>query len=97
MTNSIKKILKEYLNEKNFLKYNEVLRMEIISFYVKKIQEKNSFFLYSNLIELLENVEIYLENKDIFVFNHFYDLCNKNYEPELLSRYLTDVYEKIIL
>lgn len=97
MKDSIKKILKEYLNEKNFSQYNEVLRQEIIRIFVKKIQEKNSFFLYSNLVELLESVENYLDSKDIMIFTRFYDLCKSEYESDELSRYLTDVYEKMIV
>lgn len=96
MNNSVAKILIKNLNEKNFVGYNEVLRNEIISIFVKKIQEKDSFFLYSNLVELLESVENYLDTDDIFIFENFYDICKSEDEPSTISRYLTDVYEKII-
>ena len=96
MNNSLKKILKQKLNEKDFEQYNEILKKEIIIIFVKKVQEKDSFFLYSNLVELLEYVEIYLEDNDIIIFTHFYDLCKRDYKSEDLSIYLTELYEKIV-
>ena len=97
MSEALKKVLLNCINEKNFLKYNELLKKQIIFYFVKKIQEKNKYFLYSNIVELLDCVEMYLSDNDIFIFNHFYDLCKKDYEPEVLSGYLTDVYEKIVV
>lgn len=97
MDNSIKKILKKYLEEKNFSKYNEVLEIEITSYFVDKIREKKPSYLYSTLVELLEIVEKYLDERDIIICTHFYDLCERDYTPEVLANYLTDVYEKIAL
>ncbi len=97
MNDSTKKILKSCLNKNKFVEYNEILRLEIICIFVTKIQEKNSFFLYSTIIELLENVEIYLAEKDIINCRYFYDILKKDYEPEVLAEYLTDLYQRMAI
>ena len=82
MEDSVKKILLKYIEEKDFSKYNDILVKEIISFFVKKIQGIDNSFVYSNLIELLENVEIYLDSSDTYIFNYFY--CQSYYDFSLL-------------
>ncbi len=97
MSDSIKKRLVEYIKEKNFFQYNDILRNEIIKFYVNKMQEKRQSFMYSTLPELLENVEQNLETDDINNFRYFYDLFKKDYEPIVLAKHLTEVYGKIFV
>ena len=95
MNNSFKLLLKTYLSNNQYEEYNEILRKEIISMYVNKIQEKNASFLYSNIIELLEAVDRYLDKEDILNFNYFYNLLKQDYEEKYLTEYLTRFYKKI--
>lgn len=95
MNNSLKIMLKNYMENKEYLKYNELLRQEIISIFVKKIQEIDSSFLYSSMVELLEVIEEKLTEEDSENFKYFYNLFKKDYEPKDLTEYLTKVYKKI--
>lgn len=96
MNNSIKTLLKEYLDKKEYDSYNEILKKEIIYFYVKKIQRKDENYLYSSLVELIDDAENYLSLKDIEILNKFYNLTKTNYDPEILSEKLIDIYVKMI-
>ena len=95
MNNPLQILLKNYLEMEEYTKYNELLRQEIISKYVKKVQEKDTFFLYSSMIELLESIEKNLSEKEISEFRYFYDLFKKDYSEKELSEILTEFYKNI--
>ena len=95
MNNPLQILLKNYIEMEEYTKYNELLRQEIISKYVKKVQEKDAFFLYSSMIELLESIEKNLSGKEISEFRCFYDLLKKDYSEKELSEILTEFYKNI--
>ena len=95
MNNPLQILLKNYIEMEEYTKYNELLRQEIISKYVKKVQEKDTFFLYSSMIELLESIEKNLSEKEISEFRYFYDLFKKDYSEKELSEILTEFYKNI--
>lgn len=95
MNNPLQILLKNYIEMEEYTKYNELLRQEIISKYVKKVQEKDAFFLYSSMIELLESIEKNLSEKEISEFRCFYDLLKKDYSEKELSEILTEFYKNI--
>lgn len=95
MNNPLQILLKNYLEMEEYTKYNELLRQEIISKYVKKVQEKDTFFLYSSMIELLEGIEKNLSEKEISEFRYFYNLLKKDYSEKELSEILTEFYKNI--
>ena len=95
MNNPLQILLKNYIEMEEYTKYNELLRQEIISKYVKKVQEKDAFFLYSSMIELLESIEKNLSEKEISEFRYFYDLFKKDYSEKELSDILTEFYKNI--
>lgn len=96
MNNSLILILKNYIENKEYSKYNELLRQEIISIFVSKIKVYDSTYMYSSMVELLETAEEYLGEKDILNIKHVYDLLKKDYKPEVLSGYLTETYKVIV-
>ena len=96
MNNSLILILKNCIENKEYSKYNEILRQELISIFVKKIQEIDSTYMYSSMVELLETSEEYLEEKDILNIKHVYDLFKRDYRPEVLSGHLTETYKIIV-
>ena len=95
MSNPLQILLKNYLEMEEYAKYNELLRQEIISKYVKKVQTKDAFFLYSSMVELLESIEKNLSEKEISEFRYFYDLLKKDYSEKELSEVLTEFYKNI--
>lgn len=95
MNNSIKNLLKEYLNNKEYDTYNNVLIKEITYVFVKKIQKIDNTFLYSSLVELLESAETYLSDYEVEILNKFYDLVKSNYPADVLAEELMEIYKKI--
>ena len=96
MSNPLKILLENYLEMEEYSKYNELLRQEIISKFVKKVQAKDSYFLYSSMVELLESIEKILSEKEISDFRYFYDLLKKDYSEKELSEILTEFYKNTI-
>lgn len=96
MNSSLILILKNYIENKEYSKYNELLRQEIISIFVNKIKKYDSTYMYSSMVELLETAEEYLEEKDILNIKHVYNLLKKDYRQEVLSGYLTETYKVIV-
>lgn len=94
MNSSIKNLLKQYLTNKEYDTYNDILIKEIIYSFVRKIKKREPQFLYSSLVELLEISDKYLEKKDIEILKSFYDLVKTNYQPEFLSEELMEIYIK---
>lgn len=97
MDDSLKKILKNALENKNYEKYNDILIKEITAIFVKKIKKYNEIFLYSNQLELLENSEIYLDIFEANICKEFYNIQKKDFEPNVLSELLMEIYEKICI
>lgn len=97
MDENIIKLLKNYLEKREYEKYNDILEKEIISIFVKKIQMHNDNFLYSNKVELLEFAEIYLDEYESEICRKFYNISKSGYESEILSEILMNIYEKIKL
>lgn len=93
MSNPLKILLENYLEMEEYSKYNELLRQEIISKFVKKVQSKEPYFLYSSMVELLESIEKNLSEKEISDFRYFYDLLKKDYSEKELSVILTEFYK----
>lgn len=96
MSNPLEILLENYLEMEEYSKYNELLRQEIISKFVKMVQAKDSYFLYSSMIELLESIEKNLSEKEISEFRNFYDLLKKDYSEKELSEILTEFYKNTI-
>ena len=72
MNERINLLLNEYLKENQYKEYNNVLKKEITIFFVKLIQKKNKNYLYGTFVELAEDVERYLEDKEVRLFNKYY-------------------------
>ena len=94
MSSSINILLKEYLEKKEYELYNEVLIKEISSIFVKKIKEKNKYFLYSNLVELQDSAFVYLNVNLANICRQFY-FITREYDSLKLSEKLMEIYEII--
>lgn len=90
-------LLKKYIENKEFDKYNSVIKKEIIKYFVEEIKKVDSNYLYSSMVELLEDIESYLEIDKVELFKYFYKINKEQYKDEILSNMLTDICQKIFL
>ena len=96
MKERINLLQNEYLKENQYKEYNNVLKKEIIIFFVKLIQKKNKNYLYGTFVELAEDVERYLEDKDVRLFNKYYGTLKLDIEDKELSERLLEIYDKLV-
>lgn len=96
MNERINLLLNEYLKENQYKEYNNVLKKEITIFFVKLIQKKNKNYLYGTFIELAEDVERYLEDKEVRLFNKYYGTLKLDIEDKELSERLLEIYDKLV-
>ena len=90
MNERINLLLNEYLKENQYKEYNNVLKKEITIFFVKLIQKKNKNYLYGTFVELAEDVERYLEDKEVRLFNKYYGTLKLDIEDKELSERLLE-------
>ena len=79
-----------------YKEYNNVLKKEITIFFVKLIQKKNTNYLYGTFAELAEDVERYLEDKEVRLFNKYYGTLKLDIEDKELSERLLEIYDKLV-
>lgn len=91
----IKEKLKEYLNNREYDKYNDVLIKEIKKKITEKIKEKSNMFEYSTLNETLEFAEKNCNEKLIVVIKDFYYAMKEEKEEEKLAEKLMEIYEEL--
>ncbi len=96
MNERINLLLNEYLKENQYKEYNNVLKKEITIFFVKLIQKKNKNYLYGTFVELAEDVERYLEDKEVRLFNKYYGTLKLDIEDKELSERLLEIYDKLV-
>ena len=96
MNERINLLLNEYLKENQYKEYNNVLKKEITIFFVKLIQKKNKNYLYGTFVELAEDVEKYLEDKEVRLFNKYYGTLKLDIEDKELSERLLEIYDKLV-
>lgn len=96
MNERINLLLNEYLKENQYKEYNNVLKKEITIFFVKLIQKKNKNYLYGTFVELAEDVERYLEDKEVRLFNKYYETLKLDIEDKELSERLLEIYDKLV-
>lgn len=96
MKERINLLLNEYLKENQYKEYNNVLKKEITIFFVKLIQKKNKNYLYGTFVELAEDVERYLEDKEVRLFNKYYGTLKLDIEDKELSERLLEIYDKLV-
>ena len=96
MNERINLLLNEYLKENQYKEYNNVLKKEITIFFVKLIQKKNKNYLYGTFAELAEDVERYLEDKEVRLFNKYYGTLKLDIEDKELSERLLEIYDKLV-
>ena len=95
MNERINLLLNEYLKENQYKEYNNVLKKEITIFFVKLIQKKNKNYLYGTFVELAEDVERYLEDKEVRLFNKYYGTLKLDIEEKELSERLLEIYKQL--
>lgn len=96
MNERINLLLNEYLKENQYKEYNNVLKKEITIFFVKLIQKKNKNYLYGTFVELAEDVERYLEDKEVRLFNKYYGTLKLDIDDKELSERLLEIYDKLV-
>lgn len=96
MNERINLLLNEYLKENQYKEYNNVLKKEVTIFFVKLIQKKNKNYLYGTFVELAEDVERYLEDKEVRLFNKYYGTLKLDIEDKELSERLLEIYDKLV-
>lgn len=96
MNERIKLLLDEYLKDNQYKEYNNVLKKEITYFFVKRIQKTNKHYLYSTLVELSEDVERILDDRENVIFKKFYKIIKQHYDDKELSKRLMEIYERLV-
>lgn len=96
MREKVEILLNEYLKENQYNEYNNVLKKEIIYFFVKLIQKKNSSYLYGTFPELQEDVERYLNEPYIAIFKKFQRSLKLDVSDKELSNRLLEIYDKLV-
>lgn len=96
MNERINLLLNEYLKENQYKEYNNVLKKEITIFFVKLIQKKNKNYLYGTFVELAEDVERYLEDKEVRLFNKYSGTLKLDIDDKELSERLLEIYDKLV-
>lgn len=96
MNERIKLLLDEYLKDNQYKEYNNVLKKEITYFFVKRIQKTNKHYLYSTLVELFEDVERILDDRENVIFKKFYKIIKQDYDDKELSKRLMEIYERLV-
>lgn len=63
---------KEYLNQGQYDKCIKILEEKITSYIVKLIQKKDPTYSYTNIIDLMNDSEFYLEDEDKYIAQKLY-------------------------
>lgn len=88
----LKDLLKKYLTNKEFDTYNEILIKQIIDLLVKKVQLKNPRFIYSTLIELVDEGQKALNPSDLLILKRVYTLEKQESQAEYIANELMEIY-----
>ena len=91
-----KALLRLYINNKKYEKYNEIMINEIKQIFSKKVQNVEKSFSYSSMVNLLEETRKNLTYYEAMIFQKFYNVLHEeDIEEDIKSITLTEIYEKI--
>lgn len=92
---SLEEILKEKIENNEIFDTIKVLKNEIRKIFINKITEKNKNFIYTDIMQLANNIEKFLTNEEINIFKkYFIILHEQNYELYEIDC-LVDIYNKL--
>ena len=83
-------ILKEYIKDAKYEKCIELLKEKIMIEVEKKIKKINQNYKRTNIFDLINAAEKYLESEDIKIL---YNILNSDIEDEIKVSLLLELYE----